>query len=595
MKKKVMAALLAATMTIGLLAGCGAKGNEKGTSVKQESSTASEQESQKEESKYPEYLNLESARPIVKEGEEITLKIATQRASVAETPVEDLWFLKFVEEKLNINLEIEWLTTENKDERLSLMLAGDDLPDILMGISLTTDQITKYAMEEEMFLPLSDYASEELTPNMLVLWDRYEDYMYYYTTPNSKIYTVPSVLPGIGVSGYADTVPVYKTYIDTRYMDAAGITEMPTTLDGFVDMLRAFKAIDPAVLGVKEFWPMLKGVSSTEQAYFTQAFGWMLTDYTDLTAPCWDMEKNEVVIPCLEDKYADYLTFFNMLYAEELIHPDFYTLDKASIRAIAAAGQAGVVHDWAPYLFNGEGEMYKYYPTALPLSSEYNEKGVALGGSALSEGTIYVSASTEYPELCMRFIDYLCSPEGLVYFALGCPEGSEDTFGMITGYTLGDTYASYSYAEVDAGKYGSTFDYINNAISLTQGTAVSAEAYSYYMYEIAGVAEEQIPPMGLDETNRADWFSMNQASAVDGCRVQQLPQLYINSENSERYVDLKTVLKNYVESESAKFIIGQRPLSELPDFINELKQMGGEEYSEIVLSNYKDYEGPSMY
>ena len=588
--KTLVAMGLAAVMLIS----CGAPANESSATSESkavESSTAGVQESstaQETEPKYPEYLNLESARPVVKDGEDITLKVAVYRASVAEKPVEDTWFYHFVEEKLNIDLEVEWLTSENKDERLGLMLAANDLPDLLIGVALKPDQISKYVVEEGMFLPLSDWYSEELTPNMLAYNERYKDYLAYYTAPDGKIYTIPAVKDGAGKEGY-DMV-LYKTFIDTRYMEAAGINEMPDTLDGFVDMLRAFKALDPATMGVEEIYPMLKGVGELDAAYLTNAFGWITTDYADLTVPCWDVQKGEMVVPCLEEKYADYITFFNTLYTEGLLHPDFFTLDKATIRAIAASGQAAVTHDYAPYLFDWDG--FANYPLARPLKSEYNPEGMATLTAQYMDGQIYVSAETEYPEVCMRFLDYICSPEGCVYWGIGCPEGSEDTLGMITGYKITEDMKTYTYDELEAGQYeGNVFNYTQNEISISQNQCISIDATEYYKYEIAGVKHPQLK-VEFDVAEQGGWLNQQMSTVAAGKMLQGAPALFVDSDKTERYTDLKTVLKNYIEAESAKFIVGQRALSDLPKFLEELKVIGGDEYKEIVLSSFASYEGP---
>ena len=53
--------------------------------------------------------------------------------------------------------------------------------------------------------------------------------------------------------------------------------------------------------------------------------------------------------------------------------------------------------------------------------------------------------------------------------------------------------------------------------------------------------------------------------------------------------DLKAVLNNYITSESAKFITGRRPVSEIDEFWDELKQMDIERYLEIYKEAYAPY------
>ena len=80
-------------------------------------------------SEYPEYLNLESAYPVVKDeyADEITLTAAILMQDNAGD-WEDLWINKYFKEKYNINLEVEYLTMANLEERKSLMLNTGELP-----------------------------------------------------------------------------------------------------------------------------------------------------------------------------------------------------------------------------------------------------------------------------------------------------------------------------------------------------------------------------------------------------------------------------------------------------------------------------------
>ena len=68
--------------------------------------------------------------------------------------------------------------------------------------------------------------------------------------------------------------------------------------------------------------------------------------------------------------------------------------------------------------------------------------------------------------------------------------------------------------------------------------------------------------------------------------------MYLSVEQSHRYTDLKTVIKNYVDAETAKFVVGQRSLDELENFFTELADLGVDEYISICEEAYADYNGP---
>ena len=63
------------------------------------------------------------------------------------------------------------------------------------------------------------------------------------------------------------------------------------------------------------------------------------------------------------------------------------------------------------------------------------------------------------------------------------------------------------------------------------------------------------------------------------------------SEDDALYTsEILSVLKNHIDSETAKFVTGIRPLSELDAFMAELKGMGIEAYINI----YKEAYAPFM-
>ena len=583
--KKLTALGLAAVM----LCGCGTGGgtsSESGVSQENASQTqaaGTEQASveQAEATSYPEYLNLDSARPIVNEGEEVTLSVLVMRESIANSDVNENWFVKFIEDELNINLEIEEVNESTYQERRNLMLASNDLPDIMINMRLSANDMVTYGTEGEQLLPMSDYINEELTPNIYQMLQENEAARIENTAPDGKMYTIPTMMASY--PGFGDTIGMQRVFIDKTYMEAAGIEKVPETLDEFVEMLRAFKALDPVQMGVDEIWPMVS-TWGNDKEFLLNAFGWIPNTVTDPTSPAWDVETQDVVIPCAQEKYADYVSLLNTLYSEGLIHPDFFTIDKTAARALYAEGAVPVLADAAPYL--SVPDRYEDYVEAIPVSSEWCENGITKKSPSYTLGTVLISADTEYPEVCMRLLDYLYSKEGSVYSTWGCPEGSEDTMGMIEGFYLTDN-GTIGYRDVDSGTYESSFDYTVNAIELSQETPRDEGKRILYAQELLGVENPEYPE--LDLTNPDDHYRVLCYEAHEGHMEEGLPSMYLDAEVAATYTDLQTVIKNYVDAETAKFVVGQRSLDELDDYFEELKALGIDEYEQICKDAYQDY------
>ena len=92
-----------------------------------------------------------------------------------------------------------------------------------------------------------------------------------------------------------------------------------------------------------------------------------------------------------------------------------------------------------------------------------------------------------------------------------------------------------------------------------------------------------------------DWYDMNVHYGVTGFIAagkyftSPLPTAYLDSDTQARVAELKASISNYVEKETAKFIVGQRSLDELDNYFAELKDLGIDEYKQIYVDYYADY------
>lgn len=593
MKRKIKS-WIAAGMAAVMLSGCGTaapEGNEStaGTGSTESTESTESTDSSAENgragdggaSEYPDYLNLDSQRPIVKDGEKITIRVLAQQPTNSHDDINDHWFVRFLEEKMNVDLEIEELSGEALGERKSLMFASDDLPDMMLNIGLSANDIMKYGVGDEQLLPMSDYVNETLTPNIVAALEGEEEAVAAATAPDGKMYTIPRFDPCY--PGYGDTVGTQRCFIDTEYMQAAGIEKSPETLDEFIEMLRAFKKLDPAEFGVDEIFPYVATVGR-EREIIRNAFGWI---GGDAVTPSWDAQKKDVVVACNDEKYGDFLRVMNTLYTEGLIHPDFLTMDVMTARALYAEGKVPVVADSAPYV--SRPDHFQNYIALTPLSSQWCETGVTgqtMAYTVYGWHDVYISADTEHPELCMRLLDYLYSPEGSVYSTDGCPEGSEDSMGMIEGFTV-DEKGNTKYLDVENGKVESYVAYSDGVISMGITGRMPRPLAEQ---EMCGIQNPQYPALeDMDMTNGDQNYRYQCYIAHQGHMVTPLPAMYMDEETSARYSDLATVIGNYVNEESAKFIVGQRSLEEIDAFFEELQASGIDEYEEIVRNAYAGF------
>lgn len=572
--------LVALSLVVGLLAGCGnAKvDNKESEQSVSESSSAAESSSEVVESKYPEYLNLDGYRPIVADGEEITLSMTISPSSAMTTEPEERWFYQFVEQVLNIQLDVDqnWSA-----ERKSILLNSADIPDMMWGAGITTSDLVTYGQEGELFLDLNQYISEELTPNIVAAMEQNPAAFKACVSPDGAMYTLPTLANTNRLAGG------YRMFVDTKYMEAAGIKELPTTLDEFTDMLRAFKNLDPAKVGVDEIHPWIINWHY-DWYYLYGAFGWVYNDPGSLSKPLWDETEQEVVIPCLQDKFKDYVKYLHMLYEEDLIHDDYFPMSKDQARALIAEGKVAVVSDATitATLPDRAGEFVHM----APVTSEWTDKPVATrSNTGYTIGAVVVSADTEYPEVCMRLIDYLYSAEGSAYAGNGPKAGSEDELGMIEGMVAASD-GTCKHKPVEDGKFASNWDYQQPYVQLEGDMALNTAAAIPYLYEMVGLPAPSIPEeyMATErETSDPQYEAWNMFCAQYPYCINPLDAPFATTEQNERLTDLTTVMENYVDAEMAKFVVGERPIDELDKFMEELWALDGQELWDLGQELYK--------
>ena len=139
--QKGIRVFLSASLTAGLLAGCGGGGGE------QSSSSAAEG------------------------GDSVpTFTIATMRWSDAwPTDFLESGIMKELEEKHGINIEWEIYYASDWSEQKSLLLASGDLPDAFLGSNALT--ASDMAQNKGNFVELTDLITEETMPNLTALFD----------------------------------------------------------------------------------------------------------------------------------------------------------------------------------------------------------------------------------------------------------------------------------------------------------------------------------------------------------------------------------------------------------------------------------------
>lgn len=585
--KRIMALVLTAVMAISVAA-CGSKTetqqSSKSTETKQEASTGSAEAASTEEavSDYPEYLNTESAYPIIKDeyAGTITLKVAyVQPANGGEW--EDLWLCQYLREKYNVEFEVQSVAQDAQSTQLNLLLNSGDLPDIFLNFSLGASDIVQYGVQEQLFLQCDQYISKEYTPGLYkYLYEEREDARLVATAPDGHIYTLP-YLQEVDDEGSQP-----RNFINNAWLQELGL-EMPETLDEFIDALYKMKEADLAGVGSENVYPLGGGINTYGEGwYILEALGYLTTDSYGSTVCIRD---GEVVFPAYDTEvFVEYLKIMKQFYDDGIINPDYFTIDSATSQAQLLAGQTGV---FSQPVYTVGVANFDDWEACIPLTSEWNaEPGRKRTAAASLSGALTISADTEYPELCMRIMDIFYNNITDDPYALWVgPADEQWNLGYVHHLYSEETNWYCGNPDLPEGMDHATNSYENRvgchpswgAVMLRESNRVNIKGRGY---EPADYMDTLNPENG-DANYRLSVIANVMPYLEDGYPST----IYVDVDTNQIRSDLATVIIPYIQEQVALFISGNRDISEIDAFAQELKAMGIEDLLDIYQQAYDSY------
>lgn len=333
--------------------------------------------------------------PITDE-EGATLSILAQNSWYSTVDFANAPIVAKVAENAGVSINWTLVSPTNYADSVSPMLAaGTDLSDIVEMPDM--DPNMSY-IKAGLFLPLDTYIDEYM-PNYKKFLDENPIIKASLTAEDGHIYYVPQT---VVTNNYQPCM-----MMNMQWLEQIG-KEVPTTLDEFVEVLRAFRDNDMNGNGdATDEVPM--SVTAAFLPYmFGPAFG------LDLVSGFYADDEGKVHYAYSEDEnYKAYVTFLNQLYAEGLLEIEFTSLTRDQITERCAQNLTGVTYDYSWQQSQLYSAQYPDYDGETPIM-----KGIApLSGT--SEGfyvartpiaNIFgVSSKSENPLLAIKFLDYAMS------------------------------------------------------------------------------------------------------------------------------------------------------------------------------------------
>lgn len=525
MKRKILAALLAACTTLSFT-GC-AGGKDSVSETSKESSTAAESsaaESQAEE--------VKELLPYT--GDEVTFTYFWFDMGDNFETKKDLPMVQAVQEKMgNIKLELELLPISDYYTKMPLLLAGGEIPDIMV-IPDVSNTLSTYG-KNDIFLDWAPLLASSM-PNM----KKYADEL--------------SMFDGLlDAEGHMYGVPIYvnsEDYIMQTWMANATLLkeqniEIPATQDEFLEACRKIKANTDVT-------PLQRRYGLTS---LMDSIGLMYKNGGDRTLSYNPDEKTWEFGPTKEgSELKAYLTFMHTLWEENLIDHEINTMSEDQYNDYIKSGRFAFTNDYITTFSN----VTDYEPAVIPTPEGTGCK-VAID-SARDAKCVWAAVSskeTEHPELLAACIDLMFSDEiatlenyGIEGVTYELKDGEKDFLGNIRA-------ASNNFTGTESlADYGANGNAWMRTFGVTDTNATRLLGESPVIYE------------GVNNI-----ISLLDAKKQQPRYQYSYPTL-TEDENSE-LSDITTPVTTYLDECMAKFIIGDMDLdADWDTFMTKLQGYG---------------------
>ena len=391
--KKIMALLLCAVMLASVLVGCG--------------TPAVEQGPLDNDSKF----NVEAPA-------DYTLTIGLP----ANTMVEDYEtnaFTLWLEKELGHNISFVKYNTLTADYQAQVatefMVPGQEMPDILFGMSLTQHAVDAY-YDAGLIYNLAPYFNDPEKGK--IWWDRLNEIpdpeLIQFCT--DKLYVEGKediyIFPTFEYNTY-DQIR-HQAFINQEWLDKLNLP-MPTNIDELYNTLVAFKNQDPNGNNKKDEIPLISaGMNS-----FGDAISWItnMFCYQEDARP-WRVDENGTISGFFwDDKYREALIFLNKLVKEGLMPDAILTTDNNDLTSLINPVndlQTVGIFLGHPTLVMTEGSKVVDIFKAMPQWGN-----VVMNVAAFRWDGAIVTKDCEYPDLAWDFLMLLCTEEGAYHMRYG--------------------------------------------------------------------------------------------------------------------------------------------------------------------------------
>lgn len=499
--------------------------------------------------------------PLTEDSESLSYWITTSFGSSSGiSSWNDHYGLKKAQELTGVTLEITEHNMVSASEQFNLMIASNDLCDIIVGFENNYSVGADNAIEEEeLIIDLKDYI--EYAPI-------YQQLLEVDPAWQADMETDGGHLASFKMLYTEDQWVKQSVTLRGDWLNELGM-ELPVTFDDYHEVLLAFKSeYDPAYC--------LNIGTSLGNNWFEPGFGIAVSASGSATSNDFYVEDDVVYAGYTSDRFRDYLTMLHEWYEDGIISSDYVSVGNLEFfendfSAYASAGEFGCIMGPAGllslYASMSDDPDFEFVGGILPRNNE-DETLTYLTESTLtgSDWAPSISATGNNIPLAMNFLDFFYTEEG----------------SMIANYGLeGESYT------IENGEIKLT-DLILNAGD-TNGALMA------YKTSLSSIGD---PNAGFALTSTAEGIAIMKAWTEDQTALAAMGNNAIYpsgvSLTSEELTEASNVLSDiatYVSEAVPGFIMGTKSLDEWDSYCADLEAMDLAAAVEIYQAAYDRYIG----